>query len=942
MFQLKFPRGSNTALTDDNVSFSFDELHQLRDIISSDFLHALPKHPIRVLGCFNDDATAIIALLTITELCDFMPINPQLTEAEVREIVHNSNSVDVAIISSNLMEKHAETMSEIIPTILDWDKIVENAKNCLNKQETIAQKKSKLANLSLAKPGRLILHTSGSTGTPKRVPVSLKAINASAVNIAENHQLTNHDLALNTLPTFHIGALVDVLLAPFHKGGSVAVTPNRTPNELADTLIKIRPTWVQLVPTILRRLVEDVSAEVLKDAGRTLSFVRCISAPLPTDLKHKASELLGCPIIEMYGMTETAGQIVTNSRSGLSKDNSVGKPNNIPVILLDGFGNAVEKGKVGEVCVSGETVFQGYEGISRSGIFFDEWFRTGDLGEFDSDGYLFLRGRLKEMINVGGEKVSPQEIETAAVLHPDVLEAASYALPHPTLGEQVGLTIACSKEVDTSIISEHLKLLLADFKTPRKILQVRELPRLPNAKVDRILLKRKGEKALLDRNLNSSDKDSESRELSSVEMAIGDLWCKELNSRWPEGKDDFFDMGGDSLSATSFLLSLEKTLERKISPSQLFETPTFESLVKNLTISKTHKEKEKPVSVRFLEQQMAGWPVGPYLKGGLFRGAGTLKSGEILFWSLQSFEEFRRFSESLGKTRPIYTTRSLYQQPNRSEQDFLELAKALADEIQLIQPTGEISLGGFCGGASVMHHVAERLEVLERKVKLFLSFDYWMDRPTCFPVLHAMSNSTSNSARLLYKKYEYALPHLHPNGAKVIPINCNHLEFTPESLASHLSEINKLIKIPESFEKALTSPQNLVWSLADRKRTPSAAIKIKSFSRFFKPGGVSRLKLIIQNTSGQKWLRTEESGLSVAVKLLNLDLHARDHIAGYSDFPRSVEPGEEIQIELDVQFPLLKLPFFVEILLSNQGVNYFPEKSSGRRRHFVLPNPLKQ
>ena len=953
MFQLKFPQGSNIALIDGDVQLSFDQLHQLREIISTLFLDAQQSHPVRVLGCLNDDINAIFALLTITELCDFMPINPQLTETEIQRLVKDSNNVDVVIMSADLMATHAPSLVEHIPVILDWDNIVNQANSILANANTANQAdvKSHASTqittptpipipipIPIQKPGRLILHTSGSTGKPKRVPITLESINASAAGIAKSHQLSKNDIALNILPTFHIGALVDVLLAPFQVGGTVTISSNRTPKALADTLLEIRPTWVQLVPTILRHLVENVSAETLQDAGASLSFVRCISAPLPPDLKLKAEALLGCPIIEMYGMTETAGQITTNSREGLNKSGSAGQAGDVRIMVLDSFGNAVKNGEVGEVCVCGPTVFSGYEGVPEADVFFDQWFRTGDIGELDSEGYLFLRGRLKEMINVGGEKVSPFEIETAALSHAHVLEAASYSLSHPTLGEQVGLTIACSDKAELVDIAKHLKTHLADFKCPRNILQTDELPRLPNAKIDRVLLKRNGEDALRQRNLQSAKLGDASQSRSTIETTIAQLWSKELKCRIPLEQDDFFDMGGDSLSATSFLTSLETALGHKISASQLFTTPTFESLAKSLSTVDVPTAQDKPAAVAFVEQQMAGWAARPFLSDGLFRGVGTLKSNQAIFWGVQDFEEFNYFSGSLGKSRPIYITRSLFKYPKRCEQDYYDLAKSLADEIQLIQPEGEIVLGGFCGGSTVMQYVAERLEVLGRQIRVFLSFDYWMERPTSFPVLHAISNIKHHTGRRSqFANYELALPLLHPKGSKIIAVNCDHLAFTPENLAPHLSLINRHIDAEQTFCDTQTASSAHLLSLSDRKKTPSAVIKVTSFSRFFEPGKTSRLELVVRNTSNEQWLKTELSGLSVAVKILNIDMHIRLHTAGYADFPCSVGPNEEVKVTLDVHFPVLALPFMVEILLSNQGVKDFHEKQSGRTLYFVMP-----
>ncbi|MFK7875874.1 MAG: AMP-binding protein, partial [Paracoccaceae bacterium] len=401
---LQFPTGAKDAIVTARDTFSFDDLHQLRHFMGDAFGQQVLGPPKRILGCLEDDEHALFALLFLTELSDYMPINPKLSDAETSDMVRTSGA-DIAIVSRTLLDQKCAALSMI--NVLIWDDIVQAAVQALRagKPTPMPPKWNQI--------GRLILHTSGSTGTPKRVPISLDAMNASAQNIAKGHRLAADDHALNALPTFHIGALVDVMLAPFAAQGRISLTANRAPEDLVAALIKQRPTWFQVVPTLLRRLVEDVDHATLKQAGQSLRFIRSISAPVPQDLKDAVEALLGCPVIEMYGMTETAGQIATLGRDPQThKPGSVGKPVGVEVAILDRFGNALGPGQTGEVCVRGPTVFEGYEGSTRDDVFFEHYFRTGDLGKRDPDGSLFLQGRLKEMINVGGEKVSPHEIET--------------------------------------------------------------------------------------------------------------------------------------------------------------------------------------------------------------------------------------------------------------------------------------------------------------------------------------------------------------------------------------------------------------------------------------------------------------------------------------------------------------------------------------------------
>jgi acyl-CoA synthetase (AMP-forming)/AMP-acid ligase II len=258
MSEMRFPYGPKLAFISSDWSLSFDDLHQLRYLIRAELLTQLKARPLRVLGCLRDDETSLLALLFITELFDYMPINPNLSDVEIARIVDESG-VDSAVLSRDFLndKKHLFT----VPAVVNWDDVVAAA------LQSLALGKDGNNKIPAQENGRLILHTSGSTGLPKRVPISIGSINASARNIAAGHQLTSSDHALNALPTFHIGALVDVMLAPLSVGGAVSITDKRSPASLAEELITKRPTWIQIVPTILRRMVEDLAPDVVRDAG---------------------------------------------------------------------------------------------------------------------------------------------------------------------------------------------------------------------------------------------------------------------------------------------------------------------------------------------------------------------------------------------------------------------------------------------------------------------------------------------------------------------------------------------------------------------------------------------------------------------------------------------------------------------------------------------------
>lgn len=922
---LFMPSGAQKALISKQNHYSFDALKStvlsLKKILSP----YVTNKNMRVAGLLSDDTNAILALVTLTEICDYAPLNPQLSPREFDDILKDYQC-ELLIISKSCSSLIPEDVSSRYTTLFFEDLMAE-----IKRDDRPRTNK----HLALENEGRLILHTSGTTGQPKRVPITHEAMNISAKNIASSLGLTSTDLALNTLPLFHIGALVDVFLAPLSAQGAVAVTDQRSPEALAKEIQYYRPTWVQLVPTILQRLLEELDEEVLKDIGSSLRFIRCISSPLSQELQKQAEEKLGCPIIVMYGMTETAGQITTNGLDpAYRRYLSVGKPCSIDLQLIDENGNPVLTGQKGEIAVRGKTVFSGYENVDRDKIFVEEWFKTGDLGEIDQDGFLYIRGRIKEMVNIGGEKISPYEVETAALSYPDVKGAVAYALPHQSLGEQMGLTVASDKPIDIQGLKRHLKEQLAHYKCPHNIQLIEDLPLLPNSKIDRVLIKKQALAAMA----SSQDvKIVEPAHLSDEGQKIAQIWQQSLKSRSPEEEDDFFELGGDSLSAIRFLLELENSFDIKISPNQLFETPTFGALVEALEKETFLNVQPPSRAVQFLQQQMMGWPGQVALKNGLFRGFGTLKRGDVMFWSCGKVVDLENILNTFGKKHPLYFIASLVDMPERTQEDFRDAANVIADEIMTLKPEGDIIFGGYCGGAKLFYYVAEELISRGREIRLMLSFDYWPDRVSDYPVFHGVSIHSAHSARFNYVNPQLALPALHPKNGQFLPIEKGH-EFMLDALPEYLAYFEKIItsdydKVGESYKDQVDKG----WDLAQRQQELAYQIKLEKTYRFFPRGNQLTFHLNIKNDSGMAWTKTHFSGLTLAARLLNLDNRYRSRIAGMTSFEKDINPGENIDLEITVQFPELTLPLMVEFALCNQGVIYHDKPKKGRYIHFMLP-----
>lgn len=333
----------------------------------------------------------------------------------------------------------------------------------------------------------LVLHTSGTTSRPKVVPLRQRNLARSARNIAASLQLTERDRSLAVMPLFHIHGIMAGFLAPLSVGGSVVCPPGFDAFAFHRWVDELKPTYYTAVPT----MHQMVLARAPKKRPTTLRFVRSSSAALPGPVREGLSTLFDVPVIEAYGMTEASHQMACNPLPpGASKPGSVGLATGIQIAILDPANELAPPGERGEVVIKGATVIDGYENNpdANKAAFTDGWFRTGDEGRLDEEGYLFLTGRLKEQINRGGEKISPLEVDEVLLGHPAVAEAITFAIPHDALGEEVGAAVVVEpgQEVTERDLRSYLSDHLAAFKVPRRIVFVPEIPKGATGKVQRI------------------------------------------------------------------------------------------------------------------------------------------------------------------------------------------------------------------------------------------------------------------------------------------------------------------------------------------------------------------------------------------------------------------------------------------------------------------------
>lgn len=332
----------------------------------------------------------------------------------------------------------------------------------------------------------LVLHTSGSTGRPKRVPIKHKNLAASTRNIAATYDLTPKDVALCVMPLFHVHGLVASTISTLATGGTLVVPGKFNALSFWKTVRDNSVTWYSAVPTIHSMLLAR-AGDTKPEGSEGLRFIRSCSAALPADMMAKMETVFGAPVLEAYGMTEASHQMASNPQPPFAhKGGSVGKATGIQIgIMTDG--KLLAQGERGEVVIKGPNVVEGYENNPEANAtsYVDGWFRTGDQGYLDEEGYLFLTGRLKEMINRGGEKIGPREIDEVLLAHPAINEAVAFGVPHKSWGEEVAAAVTLKGEATEADILAFCKERLADFKRPKKIYIVEAIPRTATGKIQR-------------------------------------------------------------------------------------------------------------------------------------------------------------------------------------------------------------------------------------------------------------------------------------------------------------------------------------------------------------------------------------------------------------------------------------------------------------------------
>ncbi|KAL2021794.1 hypothetical protein VTK56DRAFT_6568 [Thermocarpiscus australiensis] len=333
----------------------------------------------------------------------------------------------------------------------------------------------------------LVLHTSGTTSRPKVVPLSHRNLTRTMKNIQQTYQLTAADRTMLVMPLFHVHGLLCGLLAPLYSGGSMVVPPKFSASDFWRDFIAHKANWYTAVPTIHQILLKNPVPNPLPP----IRFIRSCSSPLSPTVFHALERTYKAPVLEAYAMTEAAHQMTSNPLPpGKRKPGTVGVGQGVEVVILDDAGNALPQGQEGEICIRGENVTRGYLNnpeANKSAFTGDGYFRTGDQGRKDEDGYVVITGRIKELINKGGEKISPIELDNVLARHPAVAEAVSFAIPDDMYGQDIGVAVVlkAGQRLGQDELRTWVAEKLAKFKVPKKVYFTDVMPKTATGKIQR-------------------------------------------------------------------------------------------------------------------------------------------------------------------------------------------------------------------------------------------------------------------------------------------------------------------------------------------------------------------------------------------------------------------------------------------------------------------------
>jgi acyl-CoA synthetase (AMP-forming)/AMP-acid ligase II/thioesterase domain-containing protein len=574
-------------------------------------------------------------------------------------------------------------------------------------------------------PGRqteaaFLLLTSATTDAPKLVPWSRSNVRAAVSQDSRAFEMTSADRFLSLMPLCHASGLY-TLLTHLFSGGSVYCPSSFEIASFLEALQVFRPTSFSGGPAIHRIVLEHAQKAPDFFHKIPLRYVRSAGAPSQPGMLAKLEELLGAPVLDGYGLTEMVG--ATRSSPTLRRPGSVGRAIDGEVAIMDDWGRLQPPETEGEVVLRGPMLMSGYlddAEANQAAFAEDGWFRTGDIGRLDQEGYLFLVGRRKEIVNRGGKKISLPEVDNVLAAHPGVAEVAGFAIPHRTLGEDVAAAVVLRLDVQASELDlrRFAAERLAAYKVPRKIVFVETIPRTTAGKAKRsVLAERFRELSMAGSSAGSSKAGPpappvlcDAQKPTDTQLRLIEIWREILGAEQIAVEDNFFELGGDSLTAALMLTQAAQSLN--IGPNVLpeadfFDQPSVAALARMLEAcaSRTRLEQQLPNRLLFL------------------RNAGSRIPLFCFSTSTLDPHRFRHLSRSLGPDQPFIVVCPPPAVQDNRRLEIAEVARQSVVSIRALRNHGPYFLGGYCYGGVVAFETALQLTAEGEEVALLALFD---------------------------------------------------------------------------------------------------------------------------------------------------------------------------------------------------------------------------
>ena len=588
---------------------TYSQLAEFIDTRRNDVAQYLSDGNVRVALIVPQSPAGVTSYITISSLCACAPLNPNLPVAEFEKLFKNLG-IQLIVWSSDSSQPARQAARN-----LDIPIVVLHAEDELGAGVFTLDAEPGFRPLQgpsdRSREASLLLTTSGTTSVPKCVALSDANLLASIHGIVRSLELVASDNSLVVMPLFHVHGLVASVLAPMLSGGSVSVPGLFSTVDFLDWIERFKPIWFSAAPSMLTMIAARAATLGEARISNSLRFIRSASAKLEPETAERLEALFNVPVIEAYGMTEASHQVTSTAFGGPYKRGSVGLSFGVDLKIVAPSGKDLGPGREGDVWIKGPNVIQAYDDVTDARLstgFTKGWFHTGDLGYLDDSGHLFLTGRRKELINRGGESLSPLEIDGILERHPSVSFAVAFAMPDELVGEEVAAAVKLSDKASLTPqqLQSYAQGHLAPAKVPKQILFVNDVPLTATGKVNRSEVAKQFLPLLSDKSHRRPEQDAQIRQNDRI---IKDIWESVLQVGRIEFTDSFLELGGDSIAAIRILARLNDVFHSNLSPAQFFANPTISGLSALLkdteeaptapvmeTISKRQQQQPAPLS----------------------------------------------------------------------------------------------------------------------------------------------------------------------------------------------------------------------------------------------------------------------------------------------------------------------------------------------------------